>query len=261
MGAGIGEGAGRAGADLASAPATASGSGHGALDLLRTQILATPGIILEDHEVMKALADADSRGRSDNVVDLRGIALSRLEKRFDRLEDTHQTVIAAAYENLAGMKQVQRAVLALLEPLDFTEFLRSLGAEVADILKVDAIHLCLESAQSDASEQERLINEYGRTLGFFAPGSIEEYLTEGRNMSARHVTLRQISHASKTLYGDKAAWIRSEALMRLDLGHGNMPGLLVLGSENPNQFHPNQGTDLLAFLGGVFERTMRRWLD
>jgi len=240
-------------------------SEKGALDTLRDQILAAPEMILEDHEVMKALVSAD-RGRSadkmaDNVIDLRGIAMNRLEKRFDRLEDTHQTVIAAAYENLAGTKQVERAVLALLEPLDFTEFLKSLGAEVAAILKVDTIRLCLESAQSGQPEQARLVAEYGKTLGFFAPGSIEEYVTEGRNMAARVVTLRQISGASESLYGDQAPWIRSEALLRLDLGTGNLPGLLVLASEDPNQFHPNQGTDLLTFFGGVFERTMRRWLE
>jgi len=261
MGAGPTEGAGQIGRDLPSVASVTKPSGRGALDMLRDQILAMPEMILDDHELMKALADADTHKNGSNVVDLRGIALSRLEQRFDRLEDTHQTVIAAAYENLAGTKQVQRAVLALLEPLDFTEFLTSLGAEVADILKVDAIRLCLESAQSGHADQKRLVNEYGKTLGFFAPGSIEEYLTGGRNMAARTVTLRQISHASSSLYGKKAPWIRSEALLRLDLGQGNLPGLLVLGAEDPNQFHPNQGTDLLAFLGGVFERTMRRWLD
>jgi uncharacterized protein YigA (DUF484 family) len=36
--------------------------------------------------------------------------------------------------------------------------------------------------------------------------------------------------------------------------------MLVLGSEDPHQFTPQQGTDLLAFFTGVFERAMRRWL-
>jgi len=35
----------------------------------------------------------------------------------------------------------------------------------------------------------------------------------------------------------------------------------VLGAEDPQRFGPQQGTDLLAFLGGVFEREMRRWLS
>jgi uncharacterized protein YigA (DUF484 family) len=232
-----------------------------ALDQLRDQLLAEPEMILEDRDLMKALVAANDRSAGENVVDLRGLAMDRLEARFDRLEDTHRNVISAAYENLSGTQQVQRAVLALLEPLDFTEFLRSLKTEIAGILKVDAIRLCLESPVSGQPAQEKLTREYGDIIGFYAPGSIEEYLTEGRNMAARNVTLRQISQASETLYADKAAWIRSEGLLRLDLGAGNLPGLLAMGSEDPHQFHPNQGTDLLAFLGGVFERAMRRWLD
>ncbi len=231
------------------------------LDQLRDRILAEPEMILQDKDVMKALAAADDQRKAPNVIDLRDVALRRLEERFERLEDTHNTVIAAAYENLSRTRQVQNAVMALLEPLDFTEFLQSLGGEVRDILRVDAVKLCLESAATAEPAQDRLISEYGDVIGFYAPGSIEEYLTQGRHMSDRAVTLRQVAHGSSTLYGDKAPWIRSEALMKLDLGGGNLPGMLALGAEDPHQFHPNQGADLLAFLGGAFERMMRRWLS
>ncbi len=53
-----------------------------------------------------------------NVVDLRGIAMERLEERLDRLEDTHRSVIAAAYDNLAGTNSIHRAVLRLLRPAE-----------------------------------------------------------------------------------------------------------------------------------------------
>ena len=80
-------------------------------------------------------------------------------------------------------------------------------------------------------------------------------------MSLRSVTLRQVVPDGPALYGDKAGWIRSEALLRLDFGKGRLPGMLVLGAEDPHQFKPTQGADLLAFFAGVFERTMRRWLS
>lgn len=232
-----------------------------ALDQLRDQIMAEPDMILDDADLMKVLARANDQRAGENVVDLRGVAMNRLEARFDRLEDTHKSVIAAAYENLAGTQQIQRSILALLEPLDFTEFLTSLRSEVASILKVDVIRLCLETPVAGNATQNALTAEYGDAVGFFGQGSIDEYLTEGRNMSARGVTLRQVARASETLYGEKAPWIGSEALLKLDLGAGNLPGMLALGSEDPHQFHPNQGTDLLTFFGGTFERIMRRWLD
>jgi uncharacterized protein YigA (DUF484 family) len=40
-----------------------------------------------------------------------------------------------------------------------------------------------------------------------------------------------------------------------------LPGMLVFGAEDPHQFTPQQGTDLLTFFAGVFERVMRRWLS
>jgi uncharacterized protein YigA (DUF484 family) len=63
------------------------------------------------------------------------------------------------------------------------------------------------------------------------------------------------------VYGDAAAWINSEAILKLDFGPGRLPGMLVMGAEDPHQFKPSQGTDLLGFFAGVFERQMRRWLD
>jgi hypothetical protein len=78
--------------------------------------------------------------------------------------------------------------------------------------------------------------------------------------TSRAVVLRQTSPASETIYGRSGDWIRSEAVLRLELGTGRLPGMLALGAEDPHQFRANQGTDLLTFFAGVFERAMRRWL-
>ena len=71
-------------------------------DTLREAIISQPGVILDDKDVMRVLIAANERAMGGNIVDLRGIAMDRLESRLDRLEDTHRSVIAAAYENLAG---------------------------------------------------------------------------------------------------------------------------------------------------------------
>ena len=94
---------------------------------------------------MRALLQADRSAQGRNVVDLRGVLVDRLEERLDRLEDTHREVLAAAYENVAGMNQVHRACLALLEPADFAGFLQVLTRDVAPILGVEVIRLGLEA--------------------------------------------------------------------------------------------------------------------
>ena len=226
-------------------------------DALREAIISRPDVILDDKDLMHALIAENERAMGENIVDLRGLAMERLESRLDRLEDTHRSVIAAAYENLAGTNQIHRAILRMLDPLEFEPFLNDLGGVVAEILRVDAIKLVLESVQNDA---DPTVQRLGDVLSVAEPGFIENYLSSGRGGMVRQVTLRQVKDANYEIYGEKSDWIRSEACLKLDFGDGRLPGLLVLGAEDPHMFGPQQGTDLLAFFTGVFERSMRRWL-
>ena len=76
----------------------------------------------------------------------------------------------------------------------------------------------------------------------------------------RPVTLRAIEDADPILFGEAAYEVSSEALLRLDLGKGNLPAMLVLGSVYTEQFTPQKGADLLVFFASAFERVLRRWL-
>jgi uncharacterized protein YigA (DUF484 family) len=224
-------------------------------DQLREAILAKPDAVLEDQHLMNALVAANERAMGSNVVDLRGIAMERMAARLDRLEDTHRSVIAAAYDNLAGTNLIHRAVLQLLEPQDFRAFLACLEQDMPETLRVGALSLVLETAQPDSAAE---VERKSGVLKLAGPGFTESYAGQpGRD---RPVTLRQTQGGSPRVYGTKAEWIRSEACLMLDLGAGRLPGMLVLGSEDPHQFSPMQGSDLLAFFGGVFERSMRYWL-
>jgi uncharacterized protein YigA (DUF484 family) len=227
-------------------------------DHLREKIIAQPDVILDDQDLMRALIAANERSMGGNIVDLRGIAMERLEARLDRLEDTHRSVIAAAYENLAGTNQVHRAILRMLDPVEFETFLRDLDGEVAHILRVDSVRLVLESVQPPRAGGGR--GGGGGRAGPH-PGFKKPYPPGGRAGPPRQVTLRQIEEGDMRIYGRDAGFVRSEACLLLDFGADRLPGMLVMGAEDPHQFSPQQGTDLLAFFAGVFERTMRRWLS
>ncbi len=223
---------------------------------LRERLIAEPDVLLEDTGIMRALVAANEKAMGHNIVDLRGIAMERLEARLDRLEDTHRSVIAAAYENIAGTNQIHRAILRLLEPVKFADFLHALENDVSDILRVDAIRLVLDSATPGDDMKDRL----GDVLTVGEPGFVDGYISMGRNLPVRQVTLRQSRPEIGAVYGDRAQYIHSEACLKLDLGEGRLPGMLVMGSEDPHQFTPQQGPDLLAFFAGVVERSLRRWL-
>lgn len=223
-------------------------------DDLRKTLIANPDVLLNDPDLMRALAAANDAHATGNVVDLRAVALDRLAARLDRLEDTHRTVIAAAYDNLAGTNQVHRAILQMIDADTFAAFLTGLTGQVADTLRVDAMCLVLETADPDA------VTHDGGIIAVMPENYVDGYITMGRNMPARQVTLREVSKLGASLYGARAEYIRSEACLKVDLGPGKMPAMLVMGSENPHLFGPQQGTDLLEFFAGVFTRVVRRWL-
>lgn len=222
---------------------------------MRARILNEPDTILSDPDVMRALITANEQAMGSNIVDLRGVAMERLEDRLTRLEDTHNSVIAAAYENLAGTNQIHRAILAFLEPHEFEGFIRCLGEDVMTILRVKKVRLLLESHETALDPN---LVEISDVLSIAEPGFCEHYAGHGK--AARQVTLRGLSPGESTIYGRDSAWVKSEACILLDFGELRLPGMLALGSDDPHQFSANHGTDLLSFMGSVFERAMRRWL-
>ena len=226
---------------------------------LREKILSEPDLVLDDQAVMRALISANEKSMGSNIVDLRSVAMNRLEDRLDRLEDTHRTVIAAAYDNLAGTNQVHRAILRLMDSVEFEHFMADLQGDVAEILRIDSIRLVLETRHTDM-EAAAALSDVSDVITLVIPGFVEAYLTGGRDTPTRPVTLRAVGPAAEQVFGEDAGFVKTEACLKLDFGPGRLPALLVLGSDDPQHFTPQQGTDLLAFFGGVFERVMRRYL-
>jgi uncharacterized protein YigA (DUF484 family) len=225
---------------------------------LRDKILAEPAVILDDQDVMRALIEANTQALGSNIVDLRGVAMKRLEEQLGRLEDTHRTVIAAAYENLAGTNQVHRAVLAMMEPNDFDDFLEILENEVADILRVDCIRIVVETRKIDDAAARELA-DLSDIITVAIPYFVDLYLSQG--LSTRTpIATRRLPRGAEQIYGDVARDLRTEACIKLNVGDGRLPAMLCLGSVDPDHFGPHQGTDLLSFFAGVFERLLQRWL-
>jgi uncharacterized protein YigA (DUF484 family) len=221
---------------------------------LKARILADPGLVLDDIDVMRRLVEAgDGALTGQNVIDLRAMAMERLETRLIRLEETHQAVITAAYDNMASVQLVQRAVLRLLEEVALEEFLAALEGDVTRILRLVSIRVVLEVPQDGEGPVPR---RAGAALALAEPGAVAAAL-EGHG--GREAVLRD-RVADRELHGARGVAVRSEALVRLDLGPGRAPGLLVMGSADPEQFRPGQATDLLAFFAASLGRMLRRWL-
>lgn len=217
----------------------------------RDRLLAEPALILGDRELMRALVAAREAELGENVIDIRGRAMQALEHRLDRLESAHESVISAAYENQAGTQTIHRAVLSLLEPMDFPGFLETLETDVAPILRVETLKLVMESPEDAAPSDTG-------PLVVLPAGSIGRLIAAGRKAPrGDDIVLRRASPETLAVHG---AEVRSEALLPLDLGPGRRPALLVMGSRDMGRFSPAQGTDLLRFFAQVFRLILIGWL-
>jgi uncharacterized protein YigA (DUF484 family) len=220
---------------------------------IRALIMTDPSLVLDDAAVMKAVIAADDHRAGRQITDLRGAMVARLEQRLERLEETHRTVVAAAYENMSGADQVHRAVLAILEPVRFSDLLKALEETIPGILDIDALRLCLEGDGGPDAEGP---------LVALREGEVDRYLTLGREGVEPHVALRAADPvASAVVFGPMAEAIRSEAAIKLAFRPGARPGMLVFGATDPARFAPDQGSDLIEFFGGVMERAIRRWVS
>ncbi|MEM1313656.1 MAG: DUF484 family protein [Pseudomonadota bacterium] len=224
--------------------------------ILREAVLADPEAILSDPRIVQALlaAQAASAGAgARNVVDLRGALLDRLEGRLGRLEETHRSVVAAAYENLAGAQTIHRAAMAVLEAEDFDAVLAALQDDVPGIVAVDLIRLGLETEDETTLEAPLVALEPG-----FVDRCLSDPVEVPEDGPARVVALRPLAPISTEIWGRDAVWLGSEALVRLDLGQGARPGLLAFGSAEQSRFTPDQAGDLLEFFGAVVASATRR---
>ena len=222
-------------------------------EALRAQVLRDPALVLDDRALMAALIEA-AGGESRNVVDLRGALVRRLETRLERLEQAHRTVIAAAFENLAGVGQIHRVALSLLEADSPAAFARALLVDAPEVLAVDAARLALEGGATLAGLDDALAS---RVLAL-PEGGIDAYLALGDAPGRDGAWLRPAPPEAELLFGDEAGRVGSEALIALDLGATR--GMLAFGAEDADRFAPEHGADLVSFLGGVVGRVGRRWL-
>ena len=224
-------------------------------ELVRSLILADPGLVLEDDAVMQRLVGEQKGDRQ--IIDLRDRLVERLEYRLEKLSTQQRSIIAAAYENVAGTNQVHRAVLALLEPSELPAFLKRLTVDVPAMLGLEEARLCLEADVTETSPAEGFgENLHGRVMAM-PEGTIEDYLALDGTPPGQ-VMLREAGAEAELIFGE-ANPVQSEALLRLDIA--GAPALFAFGSSDPKKFDPAHGTDLLNFLAGVIERLLTQRLS
>jgi hypothetical protein len=226
---------------------------------IRAQLLADPSIILDDNELMQSLLTASDVKLGSNVVDLRHVAMSRLSDRLGKLEGTHQSVVAAAYQNLLGTKQIHEAVIELLRNNNLDEFVHSLKFDLLKILNVDCICILLE--KSNESDETSTLKYSNPNIQQVMSGFVSTYITQGGETESTKVKLRQANSSTNQLFESASTQINSEACIQLSFNENQTLGMIVFGSSDINFFEPGQGTDLLNFFACVCEKILGRLIS
>ena len=228
---------------------------------LRDMIIADPGTVLNDIEVVKALAAAENINLGDNVIDARSVALKTLMTRLERFREANEQVVELSRRNHSSTMQTHDAVLALLDAGNFGAYCRAVAGPAAELLEVSRIKLILEEGNAPGLNSERL--RVGKARGLISrvsPGYIAEYSGEQDNGTGSGIVLREVMSGEQAVYGDVASVVRSEALIRVFDGRLRRQSILAFGSRNPDQFHVEMGTDLIKFFSEAFSRITLRWL-
>ena len=229
-------------------------------DKLREEILAKAPEILNDETLLRALIGASDKNLGSKIVDLRSVAIQKMDGELKKLKRSNQQVIATAYENLVGMKQVHQVVLKSLEQNNFDEFITNLNTEGCDILRVDCIRLGLETHSLLQSNKNHVSNLSER-LDLYPVNFVDTYISQGKKDSTDDVVLRPTPKGSDQLYGKLSKNLKSEGCIKLKIGNKKIIGILALASNKREKFTAQQGVELLKFMGSVFERRISHWLN
>ncbi len=208
-----------------------------------------PDFLARHPELLDSQVSA-GRHKGDGVVDLQQFMMERLKTDVAKLRADQDEIIANSRDNLNTTERIHNAVLALLEAESFEQFIEIVTGDLAFLLEVDVVCLCLELTDVTSRRPKH------EGIQFLDRGAVDRVMGKGRK-----VWLRDEVEGDPEIYGGAADLVRSDALLRLNISKVAPTGVIAFGTRHPGYFHAGQGTELMSFLGRIIEFGIRTWLD
>jgi uncharacterized protein len=236
------------GASGASGSVSASGAHRVTADDVCAYLRDHPDFLLKHSDVLAYQAGPSSE-RGKGVIDLQAFMVERLRGEVNRLKEQQRELIGATRANMNNLHRIHAGVMFLLDAQSFEQLIQTITSDLAVLLDVDVISLVIESEDAVRPEMAQ------SGVQVVPPGRVDAWLER------RDAALRADIYGHPEIYGASADLVRSEAMVRLQISSIAPPGLLAFGSREPDSFHPEQATEMVAFLARVTERVLRSWLD
>ncbi|MFQ6016855.1 MAG: DUF484 family protein [Kiloniellaceae bacterium] len=205
---------------------------------------------LGEHPELFDVLRPPARDRGDGVVDLQQFMVERLRNELAEMAAKRDELVVTGRNNLSAQARVHKAILALLGARSFENFIEIVTTDLAVILDLDVVTIGVEQTGGDLAPAP--------TSGVcrLEAGMVDRLLGQSQDIALRpHVS------GDPAIFGAGAGLVCSDVLIRLSISRASPAALLALGSRQPNQFHPGQGTELLSFLARVVESCIRGWLN
>jgi uncharacterized protein YigA (DUF484 family) len=208
-----------------------------------------PDFIGQNPELLDVI-QAPARDCGEGVVDLQQYMVEHLRGELAELSAARDDLVVTGRNNLSAQARVHKAILALLAAKNFEHFIETLTTDLAVILDLDAVTIGVEQNGQGCARAQ--------TAGVYRlePDTVDQLIGPGQT-----IALRAQVHGDPAIFGPGAGLVASDALLRLSISGISPTALLALGSRQPDQFHPGQGTELLNFLARVVESCIRGWLN
>ncbi|MBJ7412392.1 MAG: DUF484 family protein [Phenylobacterium sp.] len=178
---------------------------------------------------------------SSNVVEFAPMA--RVHAAHQREAEQRALLEEIARANFAAQAQTHGAVVDLLDARNLSDLARRVDDLARTRFGLAAGMIALECEGLPPAGWRSLVE-----------GQVDLILDGPRRMARMGFAPTALG-----LFAPDAGEIRSMAMVRMAMWEPSRQGLLAFGSASPDDFTPDMGAELVAFLARVVERTAERW--
>jgi hypothetical protein len=209
------------------------------LDFLREH----PDFLQQHGDALQWLQPPSSRRESGNVADFQAFQIRALQQQLRQQQAQLQELMTNARGNLDILDNVHRCVLALLA-------CRTLEAAWDCMTRYWPKQLGLLTATLAVEKPKgRAVPEAFASLSMVPAGTALRLLGRPLPLATPAVILSEKTVASRFLFGTDGLNVHSDAILLFPATTSHPTLLLAMGAPDAGHFHPEQGTDLLLFLG------------
>jgi uncharacterized protein YigA (DUF484 family) len=205
---------------------------------VRRFLADNPEFLREDDGLLQELGLKRAAG---NVVDFGPAAIARVHAAHQREAMQRQQLEEIARANFSAQAQTHGAVVDLLDARDHADLATRVDRLAQHRFGLAAGVIAVEIEQAPAGWRSLVEGQVGMVLG---------------EHGLARMGVLPIAHG---LFGPQHGEIRSVALVRMAIWEPSRQGLLAFGSADAEGFTPDMGSELVAFLARVVERTAERW--